>query len=80
MMNAIMFPTIFSLGVEGLGDKTPQGSGLLCMAIVWGAVIPLLTGALADKTTLATALILPALCYFAIAGYGWFARKPVAVD
>jgi MFS transporter, FHS family, L-fucose permease len=74
LMNAIMFPTIFSLGVEGLGDKTPQGSGLLCMAIVGGAVIPLLFGALADATSLAAALTLPALCYLLIAGYGWSAR------
>lgn len=77
LMNAIMFPTIFSLGVEGLGDKTPQGSGLLCMAIVGGAIIPLLFGAIADATTLATALVLPAVCYLLIAAYGWSARTPV---
>jgi MFS transporter, FHS family, L-fucose permease len=76
LMNAIMFPTIFSLGVEGLGDKTPQGSGLLCMGIVGGALIPLGVGALADRTTLATSLFVPALCYLLIALYGWSARKP----
>lgn len=76
LMNAIMFPTIFSLGVEGLGDRTPQGSGLLCMAIVGGAVIPLLTGAIADATSLAMALTLPAACYLLIAIYGWSARNP----
>jgi MFS transporter, FHS family, L-fucose permease len=74
LMNSIMFPTIFSLGVEGLGDKTPQGSGLLCMGIVGGALIPLLFGAVADASTLATALIVPVVCYLLIAVYGWFVR------
>jgi MFS transporter, FHS family, L-fucose permease len=77
LMNAIMFPTIFSLGVEGLGEKTPQGSGLLCMGIVGGALIPLAVGVLADATSLATSLIIPAICYLLIAAYGWSARKPV---
>jgi MFS transporter, FHS family, L-fucose permease len=76
LMNAIMFPTIFSLGVEGLGDKTPQGSGLLCMGIVGGAIIPLAVGALADATSLGTSLIVPAFCYLLIAIYGWSARNP----
>jgi FHS family L-fucose permease-like MFS transporter len=76
LMNAIMFPTIFSLGVEGLGEKTPQGSGLLCMGIVGGALIPLAVGALADATSLATSLIVPAICYLLIAAYGWSARNP----
>jgi MFS transporter, FHS family, L-fucose permease len=75
-MNAIMFPTIFSLGVEGLGEKTPQGSGLLCMGIVGGALIPLAVGLLADQTSLATSLIIPAFCYLLIALYGWSARNP----
>ncbi|MEJ7926348.1 sugar MFS transporter [Sphingobium sp. AN641] len=74
LMNAIMFPTIFSLGIEGLGERTPQGSGLLCMAIVGGAIIPLLTGAIADATSLAMALTIPAICYLLIAIYGWSAR------
>jgi MFS transporter, FHS family, L-fucose permease len=78
LMNSIMFPTIFSLGVEGLGDKTPQGSGLLCMGIVGGALIPLLFGRVADSTTLATALVVPVICYLLIALYGWSARRPVA--
>ncbi len=75
LMNSIMFPTIFSLGVEGLGAKTPQGSGLLCMGIVGGALIPLLFGFIADASNLATALIVPVCCYGAIAIYGWACRK-----
>jgi MFS transporter, FHS family, L-fucose permease len=74
LMNSIMFPTIFSLGVEGLGEKTPQGSGLLCMGIVGGALIPLLFGAVADASSLTTALIVPVACYLMIAVYGWFSR------
>ncbi|MCP1470289.1 FHS family L-fucose permease-like MFS transporter [Sphingobium sp. OAS761] len=76
LMNAIMFPTIFSLGVEGLGDRTPQASGLLCMAIVGGALVPLLTGAVADASSLAVALMVPAVCYLLIAVYGWSVRAP----
>ncbi len=76
LMNAIMFPTIFSLGVEGLEDKTPQGSGLLCMGIVGGALVPLAVGTLADHSSLATSLIIPAICYLLIAAYGWSTRNP----
>lgn len=74
LMNSIMFPTIFSLGVEGLGEKTPQGSGLLCMGIVGGALIPLIFGVVADSHGLAPALAVPIVCYLLIAIYGWFAR------
>jgi MFS transporter, FHS family, L-fucose permease len=80
LMNAVMFPTIFTLGVEGLGERTPEGSGLLCMAIVGGAIIPLAVGALADATTLAAALSIPAACYQLIALYGWMSRKPVVTE
>ena len=76
LMNAIMFPTIFALAVEGLGEKTPEGSGLLCMAIVGGAIIPLIAGKAADMVGLSMALLVPAACYALIAGYGWFARRP----
>jgi FHS family L-fucose permease-like MFS transporter len=74
LCNSIMFPTIFSLGLDGLGDKTPEGSGLLCMAIVGGAVVPLITGTVADASTIATALIVPVICYAAIAAFGLYAK------
>lgn len=77
LTNSIMFPTIFSLAVEGLGNKAPQGSGLLCTAIVGGAVIPVIAGSVADHTSLAAALIVPAVCYALIAGFGWFARRSI---
>ncbi len=73
--NSIMFPTIFSLGIAGLGKDTPQASALLCTAIVGGAVIPPTTGLLADHLGLATALLLPALGYVWIAIYGVMSRR-----
>jgi FHS family L-fucose permease-like MFS transporter len=77
LMNSIMFPTIFTLACEKLGTRAADGSGVICVAIVGGAVIPPLTGALADLSgSLAAALALPALCYAVIAGFGWYARRP----
>jgi len=79
LMNAIMFPTIFSLASEKLGSRAADGSGIINVAIFGGAVVPLATGALADLTgSLATALLLPALCYAVIAGFGVYARRPAA--
>ena len=76
LMNSIMFPTIFSLACEKLGPRAADGSGIINVAIAGGAVIPTIYGALADATSLATALALPALCYAIIAGFGIFARRP----
>lgn len=79
LMNSIMFPTIFSLACEKLGARAADGSGIINVAIFGGAVIPLLTGMIADSTnSLAAALDLPALCYAIIAGFGIFAKKPAA--
>ena len=77
LMNAIMFPTIFSLASEKLGGRAADGSGIINIAIFGGAVVPLATGALADLTgSLAIALLLPALCYAVIAAFGVYARRP----
>jgi FHS family L-fucose permease-like MFS transporter len=77
LMNSIMFPTIFSLACEKLGPRAADGSGIINVAIFGGAVIPLLTGIIADVTgNLAVSLIIPALCYAIIAGFGWYARRP----
>ncbi|MEN9924234.1 MAG: hypothetical protein RL268_360 [Pseudomonadota bacterium] len=77
LANAIMFPTIFSLACEKLGPRAADGSGIINVAIFGGAVIPLLTGMIADATgSLALALILPATCYALIASFGWYARQP----
>jgi FHS family L-fucose permease-like MFS transporter len=76
-MNSIMFPTIFALACEKLGPRAADGSGLINVAIFGGAVIPLVTGMIADASgSLAIALALPAACYLVIAGFGIFARKP----
>ena len=71
LFNSVMFPSIFSLGIEGLGPLTGKGSGLLVMAIVGGAIIPVAEGALADRIGIHHAFILPALCYVYIAFYGY---------
>lgn len=71
LFNSVMFPSIFTLGVEGLGPLTAKGSGLLVQAIVGGAIIPVAEGALADHIGIHHAFILPALCYVYIAYYGF---------
>jgi FHS family L-fucose permease-like MFS transporter len=71
-----MFPTIFSLASEGLGNRAAEGSGLICVAIVGGAIVPLLTGLAADSVGLKMALIVPAVCYALILAFGWYARRP----
>ncbi|MDD1451397.1 sugar MFS transporter [Sphingomonas sp. H160509] len=78
LFNSIMFPTVFSLSLEGLGRKTAEGSGLLCMAIVGGAIVPLITGSIADASTIATALIVPVICYGLIVAFGLSASRKVA--
>lgn len=79
LFNSIMFPTIFSLANEGLGRRAAEGSGVICMAIVGGAIVPLVTGNAADIWGLKQALIVPAACYCGILLFGWFARRPAAV-
>lgn len=76
LVNSIMFPTIFSLACEGLGARAADGSGIINVAIFGGAVIPLMTGVMADQTSLSAALILPAICYAIIAAFGFYARRP----
>ncbi len=70
LFNSIMFPTIFTLGIDRLGPLTGKASSLLIMAIVGGAVIPLLQGVLADRIGIQNAFVLPLLCYLYIGFYG----------
>ena len=77
LFNSIMFPTIFSLASEGLGPRAAEGSGVIAMAIVGGAIVPLLTGFAADSWGLKLALAVPAVCYVGILLFGWFARRPL---
>lgn len=76
LFNSIMFPTIFSLALHGLGKHTSQGSGILCLAIVGGAIIPLIQGALADRVGIHMAFLMPIICYIYIAYYGLSGSKP----
>jgi MFS transporter, FHS family, L-fucose permease len=77
LFNSIMFPSIFSLGVAGLGKHTGQGSGILCMAIVGGALIPLLQGYFADSIGIQKAFFIPVICYLYIVYYGVKGHKIV---
>lgn len=77
LCNAVMFPTIFTLASAGLGRRAADGSGVLCVAIVGGALVPPLTGGVADLVGLRSALLVPAMCYAAILAFGLYTRRPV---
>lgn len=74
--NSIMYPTIFALGIAELGPLTSEGSGIITMGNVGGAVVPLLLGVLADKVGIQYAFIVPIVCYFYISYYGLSGCKP----
>jgi FHS family L-fucose permease-like MFS transporter len=76
LFNSILFPSIFTLGIEGLGKLTGKGSAILVAAIVGGAILPLTQGVLADHIGLHIAFFLPALCYLYIMFYGFVGSKP----
>jgi len=78
LFNSIMFPTIFTLAIAGLGKHTGQGSGILCMAIVGGALVPVLQGAVADAIGIHHCFIVAALCYVYVAWYGAKGSVPSA--
>ena len=70
LFNSIMFPTIFTLGIANLGRHTGEGSGVLCMAIVGGAIVPVIAGYVADMSTIAFSFIVSVVCYLYIVYYG----------
>lgn len=70
LCNSIMFPTIFSLALQNLKHSRGQGSGILCLAIVGGAIVPLAQGFLADRVGIQMSFIIPLACYVYIAFYG----------
>ncbi|MFY9743754.1 MAG: sugar MFS transporter [Candidatus Sulfotelmatobacter sp.] len=74
--NSIMFPSIFTLGVAELGPLTGDGSGILIMAIVGGALIPLAQGAIADRIGIHHAFFLPVICYLYILFFALSGSKP----
>jgi FHS family L-fucose permease-like MFS transporter len=74
LFNSIMFPTIFTLAIKDLGEHTSQGSGILCMAIVGGAIIPLIMGYVSDVFGYQNSFIITLACYvyifyYAVKGY-----------
>ncbi|WP_103865038.1 sugar MFS transporter [Aquimarina sp. I32.4] len=80
LFNSIMFPTIFSLSLEGLDDLKPQASGVLCTMIVGGAIIPPVFGLLSDHIGFKIALILLIVCYLYIVFYGVIKTKKKALE
>lgn len=76
LFNSIMFPTIFSLGVAELGSLTGNASGILNMAIVGGAILPLMQGVIADHIGIHHAFFVPVICYLYILFYALRGSKP----
>jgi FHS family L-fucose permease-like MFS transporter len=77
LFNSVMFPSIFTMGIDKLGPRTGDGSGLLIMAIVGGAIIPVVQGAVADRIGIHHAFFLPAICYLYIVYYAFKGSRPV---
>ena len=77
LFNSIMFPTIFTLAIDGIGVLKPKASGLLCTAIVGGAIIPPLYGFLTDEIGFKAALIFIIMCYGYILFYGYKNSKAI---
>ncbi|MFP5235650.1 MAG: L-fucose:H+ symporter permease [Acidobacteriota bacterium] len=73
---SMMYPTIFALGVKGLGTRTKTGSGIIVMSIVGGAAIPLIMGRLGDVTGIAISYAVPAVCFVGVALYALLAADP----
>ena len=77
LFNSIMFPTIFTLSIDGIGELKPKGSGLLCTAIAGGAIIPFICGSLIDLLGFKIAFLLITLCYTYILWFGYRNSKKV---
>ncbi|MCK0178614.1 sugar MFS transporter [Flavobacteriaceae bacterium S0862] len=77
LFNSIMFPTIFTLSIDGIGELKPKGSGLLCTAIAGGAIIPFICGSLIDLLGFKIAFLLISLCYTYILWFGYRNSKKV---
>jgi len=75
LCNAIMYPTIFALSLPDDHSTATYASMLLCMVVVGGAIIPLLTGVLADAAGLTMSFMLPGACYIVIAAFAWWRHR-----
>ena len=76
LFNSIMFPSIFALGIAELGPLTGTGSGLMNMAIIGGAIVPVVQGAIADHIGIHHAYLLPVICYLYILFYALKGSTP----
>jgi FHS family L-fucose permease-like MFS transporter len=72
---SIMFPTIFALGISGLGDGAKKAASFLVMAIMGGAIMPKLMGHIADSSNVSLSFIVPLCCFLCVAAYGFFWSK-----
>ena len=77
---SIMFPTIFALGLKGMGDKTKTAGSLLVMAILGGAALTKVMGVLADTKGLQAAYLVPVACFAGVALYAWFGGEHKAAE
>jgi MFS transporter, FHS family, L-fucose permease len=68
---SIMSPTIFALGIHGLGARTKKGSSFIVMAIMGGAILPKLMGYVADRFDMSRSFIVPSVCFAFVAFYGF---------
>ena len=75
LFNSIMWSNIFTLAIDGLGKYTSQGSSLLVMMILGGAIIPVIQGIVADKSGVHVSFVVPILSYVYLAYYGWKGYK-----
>lgn len=75
LFNSIMWSNIFTLSIHGLGKYTSQGSSLLVMAILGGALLPLVQGALADASGIQNSFVVPGICYLYIAFFGYYCSR-----
>ena len=79
LCNAIMYPTIFALSLPDDHSTATYASMLLCMVVVGGAIIPLLTGVVADAVGLTLSFLLPGACYIVIAAFAWWRQRTWAL-
>jgi FHS family L-fucose permease-like MFS transporter len=77
---SIMFPTIFALGLKGMGEKTKTAGSLLVMAILGGALLTKLMGILSDSIGLQAAYMVPVVCFAGVALYAWFGGEHKASE
>ena len=80
LFNSIMFSNIYTLAISGLGKYVSQGSSLLVMAILGGALLPLIQGGLADTVGIQNSFFLPVACYLYIVIFGLYCMKRIEVS